>query len=375
MVGLDVVRISLAWAMFLSALALSGCGSSSGGAKTGGDKGATGYEKVFAAVKGLHGKTRLAKLLALAKAEGGAVTVYTSARSDVSEGLASAFEDAYGLDVALYRANTEAVAERITEEAKANFRGGDVTELDGVALYNLNRASLIVDYDPDGLSQLGAGANRDGWTVTEFRKFTVSWNTDRVKNGEQPRTWEDLADPKWKGKLAMEFGDFEWYGTLRDYWINQEGKTPAEADRLFAQMGRNALVLTGHTLMTELLAAGELDVAATPFSSTVDDLRKKGAPIARLPAVEPVVVRSNGVALVRHARNPAAAVLYLEWLVGPGQKVAFDLGRDPARRDLATAETFKTISVDYSKLVEHQDEWSTQYERFLSKGKEVHKGG
>jgi iron(III) transport system substrate-binding protein len=300
--------------------------------------------------------------------------VYTSANSDVAEGLAGAFEDAYDLDVALYRANTEAVAERITEEARANFHGGDVGELDGVALFNLDRESLIVDYTPDGVSRLVAGADRQGWTVTEFRKFVVSWNTDRVHEGDQPRSLEDLADPRWKGKLAMEFGDFEWYGTLRDYWI-EKGKSEAEADRLFSQMGRNALVLTGHTLMTELLAAGEFDVAATTFSTTVDELRKKGAPIARLPAVEPVIVRTNGVALIRGSRHPAAALLYLEWLIGPGQKIASDLGRDPARRDLAGGEKLRTVPVDYAKLVKRQKEWTTDYERILSKGKELREGG
>jgi iron(III) transport system substrate-binding protein len=366
MVGADVVRIILASAALLSALAFTGCGGS------GGDDGsASGYEEVFAAVQGLHGKARTRKLFQLAKAEGGALTVYTSANSDIAEGLAGAFEDAYDLDLALYRANTEAVAERITEEARANFRGGDVAELDGVALYNLNRESLIVEHRPEGLSRLVAGADRDGWTVTEFRKFVVSWNTDRVPEGEQPRTWEDLADPKWRGKLAMEFGDFEWYGTLRDYWIQEEGISEAEADRLFARMGSNALVLTGHTLMTELLAGGEFDVAATTFSSTVDALRKEGAPIARLPAVEPVIVRSNGVGLIRDAQHPAAAVLYLEWLIGPGQAVAFDLGRDPARRDLAAGDDFRTVPVDYSKLVTRQKEWTTQYERILSRGREL----
>jgi iron(III) transport system substrate-binding protein len=363
MVGADVVRIILATVALLSALAFTGCGGSGGG----GDRSASGYEDVFAAIQGLHGKARTRKLLQLAKAEGGALTVYTSANSDIAEGLAGAFEDAYGLDLALYRANTEAVAERITEEARANFRGGDVAELDGVALYNLNRESLIVEHRPEGLSRLVAGADRDGWTVTEFRKFVVSWNTDRVPEGEQPRTWEDLADPKWRGKLAMEFGDFEWYGTLHDYWVEEKGKTEAEADRLFAAMGRNARVVTGHTFMAELLAGGEFDVAASAFASTIDRLQKEGAPVSWHPSVEPVVGRVNGAGLVLDAPNPAAAVLYLDWIVGEGQAVLAELGREPARKDLLQQRNAKKINVDYSQLVERQDEWTSEYERVLSK--------
>jgi iron(III) transport system substrate-binding protein len=351
-------------------LAVATC-SASGQARTS----ATGYEKVFTAIKKLHGKARLSKLASLVKAQGATVTVYTSAKDDVSAGLAKAFEDTYGVDVQLYRADTETVAEKITQEAKAGIHGGDVTELDGVSLYNLNRQKLIVDYDGDGLARLSKGANRKGWTVTEFRKFVVAWNTDRVSKGQQPKTWQALAMPRWKGKLAIEAGDFEWYGTLRNYWITKLKMKPAKADQLWAQIGKNALVVKGHTLMTQLLAAGEFDVSANSFSTTVDQLRGKGAPISRLPTVQPVVVRSNGVALIRGARHPAAAVLYLEWLTGPGQKVAEDLGRDPARRDLVGDDTFKTIPVNYATLISHQKQWSDAYDRVLSGGTPLPGGG
>jgi iron(III) transport system substrate-binding protein len=267
------------------------------------------------------------------------------------------------------------VAEKIVQEAKANFHGGDVTELDGVALFNLNRQKLVVDYNGDGLARLAVGANRKGWTVTEFRKFVVSWNTDRVRTGQQPKKWQDLAAAKWKGKLGLEAGDFEWYGTLREYWIKKLKMSPAKADQIWTQIGRNALVIKGHTLMTQLLAAGEFDVSANGFSTTVDQLRAKGAPIARLPTVQPVVVRSNGVALVRGSRHPAAAILYLEWLTGPGQKVAESLGRDPARRDLVNQDKFKTISVNYAKVLAHQKEWSAAYDRVLSGGTPLPGGG
>jgi iron(III) transport system substrate-binding protein len=368
MVGGHVVRLLSVILAGVLALAVCSAGSRA-------QTRANGYEKVFAAIKHLHGKARLAKLAALGKAQGGTLTVYTSAKDDVSAGLAKAFGDQYGIDVQLYRADTETVAEKITQEAKANVHGGDVTELDGVALFNLNRQKLVVDYDPDGLARLAKGANRRGWTVTEFRKFVVSWNTDRVHPGQQPKTWQDLAAPKWKGKLGIESGDFEWYGTLRNYWITKLKMSPAKAGRLWAQIGQNALVIKGHTLMTQLLAAGEFDVSANGFSTTVDQLRAKGAPIARLPTVQPVIVRSNGVALIRGARHPAAAILYLEWLTGAGQKVAESLGRDPARRDLVGKDKFKTISVDYAKVLAHQKQWSDAYDRILSGGTPLPGGG
>jgi iron(III) transport system substrate-binding protein len=350
------------------AFALGGCGGSS---EPKIDRSETGYEQVFAAIQGLHAKQRTAKLLALAKKDGGDLSLYTSAKSDVAEALAGGFEDFSGLDVALYRATTEAVAARLSEEARADFHGADVVEADGVALYNLNRESLLVDYRPDGLTRLAPGSDRDGWTACEFVTFVVSWNTKLVHDGEQPRSWEDLADPRWKGKLALEFGDFEWYGTLRDYLIKSEGKSEAEVDRLFQRMGQNALVFKGHTFMTQLLAEGEVDVAASAFASTVDQFRKDGASVSWQPPVEPVIVRTNGAGLVQGSRNPAAAVLYLEWLANDGQDLLAKVGREPVRKDLALGRTIRSVPVDYAQLVTHQKEWSSDYERILSKSEKA----
>jgi iron(III) transport system substrate-binding protein len=360
-------RTSIVLGLLTLTLVLGGCGGSS----TQDDETttATGYEKVFAAVRGLHGTKRTAKLASLAKREGGKLTVYTSINSEAAGKLADEFEDAYGIEVAFYRGSTEVIAERLLQEARADFQGADVAGLDGLELFNLDQLSLLVDYTPDGVSRLVPGADRDGWTVSEFATFVVSWNTNRVPEGEQPRSWEDLADPRWRGRLAMESSDFEWYGTLRDYWVTEGGKSEAEADRLFEQMARNAKALSGHTLMTQLLAAGEFDVAATTFASGVDQLRNEGASISRTPAVEPVVVRTNGVALVRQARHPATAALYLEWLVADGQELILELGREPARRDLATTSGVSRIYEDYTKLVRHQKEWIADYERVLRNAK------
>ena len=86
-----------------------------------------------------------------------------------------------------------------------------------------------------------------------------------MKQGQQPRRWEDLADPKWKGKLEMELSDVDWYKTLWEYWV-KHGKSPQEADRLFTAMARNAAFVKGHTVMGELLGAGEYAVSASNYS-------------------------------------------------------------------------------------------------------------
>ena len=83
----------------------------------------------------------------------------------------------------------------------------------------------------------------------------------------------------------------------------------AEADARFERIARNARVIEGHSLGAQLLAAGEVDALAPGYAHNIDGLIEKGAPVAWTPAVEPVILRQNGVAILQDAKHPAAAAL------------------------------------------------------------------
>src|SRR3712207_2539013 len=157
--------------------------------------------------------------------------------------------------------------------------------------------------------------------------------------------------------FRSEAGDFDWMLGLWRYWVDEAGKSDAEAERLFEAIGRNALVVKGHTLMGQLLAAGEYEVAATNFSHVVERLRQDGAPIAADPPVEPIVTRIDGVGLVRSARHPATAVLFVEWWLSEGQKVLVELDREPARKDLSKTSDAEQTPVDMSTLEKEASKW------------------
>ncbi len=117
-----------------------------------------------------------------------------------------------------------------------------------------------------------------------------------------PTSWEELADPRWKGQLAIEAGDVNWYAALRDYWLEQ-GKSEEEVDRLFEAIAGNALVVRGHTLLGQLMAAGEFAMGPN-YLSRVDTFRKEGAPLAWQPAVEPLFPEPQGVGVVEGGPAP-----------------------------------------------------------------------
>jgi iron(III) transport system substrate-binding protein len=333
----------------------------------------SGYEKVLAAIDGLDTQQRLDKLAQMAEKEG-QFSLYTSLTSDVEDAVTEAFEDTYDLDVSVYRADSETVLKRLSEEYKANFRGADAVETNGPELFNLNKEKVLVDYQPSSLGDLVEGSDFDGWTATRFNKFVVSWNKKLVRDGQQPKSWEELADPKWNGKLTLELGDVEWYKTLFE-WFREQGKSEAEAQKIFEEMARSGTITKGHTVMGELMAAGDIGVAASNYSYLVQQLADKGAPVAWKPAVEPIVSRPNGVGLVQGAKHPAAALLFEEWLLSQdGQKVLAKERLDVARKELATAKGAEEIRVDLPSFIQEQDEWTDRYEKLTQLGEEADGG-
>jgi iron(III) transport system substrate-binding protein len=371
-----LLRVLLSVLGVAVALAISACGGSPSAQQTSTGSAAkpasdAGLGKVLTAVNGLSGKQRADKLAKMAKDEGGELSLYTSMTSDVEDAVTKAFADDTGIDVSVYRSQSETVLERLSQEAKAGYRGADAVETNGPELFTLNSERVLSPYAAPARSTLVQGSDYDGWTADRFNKFVISWNTKLVHSGQQPRSWEDLANPKWKGRLEMELSDVDWYKTLWEYWVKQQGKSPQEADQLFAGMARNAAFIKGHTVMGALLGAGQYAVSASNYSYLVQNGLEQGAPEAWKPVVEPVLARPNGVGIVRGAKHPAAAMLFNDWILGDGQKILAKLNLDVSRKDLATTSTSKQILVDLPSLLKSETEWTDRYDKLTRLGKVV----
>jgi iron(III) transport system substrate-binding protein len=210
----------------------------------------------------------------------------------------------------------------------------------------------------------------DGWIADRFNKFVISWNTDSVSQTQAPASWEDLADPKWNGQLALEPSDVDWFKTLWEYWIDQ-GKSEQEVEQLFRDMADGALFTKGHTVMGELLSAGEFQVAASNYSYIVQNAKDDGAPVEWQPPAEPIISRPNGIGLVKGAQHPATAILFMEWMLTKGQEVLVEFNLDPAREDLATTPGTEEVLVDLDDYLATQEDWTKRYEDLSSLGKLV----
>ena len=123
----------------------------------------------------------------------------------------------------------------------------------------------------DAVRKEGSGR---GWTATRFNVFVVGWNTNLVKPGQEPKTFEELADPKWKGKVSMEIGDVDWFTALYQHFLKQ-GKSEQEVTDLFKRIAANSKIAKGHTVQGELLSAGQFPVAISSYSHTIDKAARR----------------------------------------------------------------------------------------------------
>ncbi|MFZ5850209.1 MAG: ABC transporter substrate-binding protein [Actinomycetota bacterium] len=356
----------------VTALLLAGCGSSPVTAANGpgaATASATAGGGLYAPYAGLTGTARTQKLLADAKAEGGVLDIYTS-NTDIDK-LTGAFQKAYpDIKVNAFRANSETVLQRVLQESQANRTQNDVVDTNDGELRAMNDQGLLTGYTGPALAGLRDAAKQfKGWTAERFNAFVVGWNTKLVPAGQEPKTFTELADPKWKGKLSLEVGDWDWYASLYTYLTQEQKMSPADVDQVFKDIVANAKVAKGHTVQGELLGAGQFSVALSLYSHTVDKAAAKGAPVAWKPAVQPVILRPNGVGLMTKARHPAAALLWLDWVLGDGQQVIAASERIPAAKQVPGLENPIPDGVTVYNVpetaIKDSKKWNTAYDDLL----------
>ncbi|MEU6854667.1 extracellular solute-binding protein [Actinacidiphila alni] len=312
--------------LLAAGLVLVGCGSSPA---TSGGSGKAASDP-YAPYASLTGAQRTQKLLADAKSEGGVLDLYTS-NTDIQD-LVDGFKKAYpGVKVNAFRANSETVLQRVLQEDQAGKPQNDVVDTNDSELRSMDKQHVLTPYDGPAKAGLRPSATTfGGWTAERFNAFVVGWNTDVIPQGQPPRTFADLADLKWKGKLSLEVGDWDWYASMHTYLTDNQHMSAADVDALFKKIVANSKVTKGHTVQGELLSAGQFGVALSVYSHTIDKAAKKGAPVAWRPTVQPVILRPNGVGLMAHARHPAAALLWTDWVLSAGQQTIAKSLRIPA---------------------------------------------
>ncbi len=188
----------------------------------------------------------------------------------------------------------------------------------------LSREKLLQPVSSPVHADLAPGsvpAHRE-WAATILSVWVQAYNTSVVKKDDLPKTYRDLLDPKWKGKLGIEAKNDDWFATVV-LLLGGEEKGLAFFRELVAKNGISPR--QGHTLLNNMVISGEVPLALTVYNYMPEQAKKKGAPIDWF-AIEPAVARSNAIGVARNAPHPAAALLFYEYLLGPDGQSAMVSG-------------------------------------------------
>ena len=273
--------------------------------------------------------TRHQKLVEAAKKEG-SLTFYTSIAEKDGPTLALDFEKRYGIKVNVWRASSTKVLQRAVIESQANRWDFDVVDISAPEMEALYREKILqevrsvhhADLFPESMP-----AHR-GWAPQFLSVFVQAYNTNLVKKADLPKRYDDLLDPKWKGKLAVEAKDNEWYCGLMKHLGEETGSKLFKA--LVSKNGWS--VRTGHSLLNNMVVSGEVPLALTVYSYMTEQAKQKGAPVDWF-AIDPVIGRSNGIGVSKKPPHPNAALLFYEYMLSDAQPLMVKMNYlSPARK-------------------------------------------
>jgi iron(III) transport system substrate-binding protein len=280
--------------------------------------------------------------------------------------MLEAFGKKYGIKVKSWRAGSEAILQRITTEARGNRFEVDLVQNNAPENEAAHREKLLQEVRSPYLADLvpqAVPAHRE-WVGITFDVWTAAYNTDKVKKSELPKSYQDLQDPKWKGRLGIEADNFGWFGALLTELGEEQGTKLF--NNIVATNGISAR--KGHSLLATLVASGDVPLALTVYNWNPEQLKAKGpAPIEGL-FIPPVIAQPSTIALLKRAPHPAAALLFYDFMLTEGQKMLADNSYVVTTKKLPSPVAGVPIKyIDPAQALDRQEKWQKNWEEIIVK--------
>lgn len=254
-----------------------------------------------------------AALIPAAKKEGKMVW-YTSLALPYSTALANLFMNKYkGIEVEVHRTGSQRVLQRAMQEVAAGIKNFDVIHTsDGGHFVLLKQKGLLVKYVPKGVESFPEGfKDRDGFHYgMRAGVSAILYNPNIVSEKEAPKTWRDLLDPKWKGKMVTAHPGYSGFIMTHVLaLVNQYGW------EYFKELANNKLhVVQSANDPVGIVASGERPVSANSAEYFAYRNMKKGNPIKIVYPKEGVPLVISPTAIAKDAPHPNAAKLFTEFI-------------------------------------------------------------
>jgi iron(III) transport system substrate-binding protein len=310
-----------------------------------------------------EGVDRSQRLVEGARREG-VLNVYSSMVDKDLRRLVAEFEKQYGIKVNVFRSGKNKVLQRVINEAQAGRHEVDIVHNPAPEMEALYREKLLQEVRSPVHKELipGAIAAHRMWAGPRIYIFTQAYNTNQVRREELPRTWEDLLDPRWKGRLGIEGKEQEWFYTLVQEMGEEKGL--AFFRRLVATNGLS--VRQGNALLNNMVVAGEVPLALTLYSYLPEQSKNSGAPIDWF-NLAPTIAYTDGIGVARNARHPHAAVLFYDYMLGEGQALMATMNHVVTnRRQAAGLAKLQLKFIDVAAVLDGYERWGRIFDETIN---------
>ena len=266
-------------------------------------------------------------LIEAAKKEG-QVIYYTSTDLPVAEKLAKAFEAKYpGIAVRVERTGAERLFQRIGQEYSSNIRAVDIVNSSDAAHFIVwKRDGVLAPYVTEDVAKFYPDEHKDAdGQFASFRVWLsiIAYNTNLVKAEDAPKSFADLLDPKWKGKIVKAHPGYS--GTILTATFEMVRDIGWQYYEQLAK--QNIMQVQSATDPPKKLSLGERSVMADGTEYNIFLLREAGQPVEAVYPTEgtPFIVGPNGI--FKAAPNPNAAKLFQNYCFTPdAQRIVIDPG-------------------------------------------------
>jgi iron(III) transport system substrate-binding protein len=273
----------------------------------------------------------------------GEVVWYGGGSSEIDEIIGKSFTKKYPfIQPKKFRIQSQKLLVRFEAETRAGKHVADIVRTTDWYIDIFKKKGLLLKYDsPERKFFMNELKDSDGYYTALYKQLhCLAYNTRMMRKEELPRTYDDLLDPKWKGKLGLEDASYVWFVNL----IKIKGES--QGIEFMKKLARqNVSLRSGTTLLTNLVTAGEIPLAIDIYADNVVRTKKEGAPID-FHVLEPAIVHTITGGISKYAPHPNAAKLFMDYLLSEeGQKIYLMESREPARTGIETPWVPKGIKL------------------------------
>jgi iron(III) transport system substrate-binding protein len=265
----------------------------------------------------------------------GTLSWYTSTPFPLVQQLADKFTEQTGVKVQVLRSGGEAVIRRFLQENQAGQRAADVlTMSDAGAANGMTRQGLFAPFRPAGFDKVLDGAkDKEGhWIAQRIHLIGMVVRSDKVAEKDRPKTWSDLTDAKFKGQMVMPDPSYTAIQLIVVGMLSQK----LGWDFYNALRKNDTMIVQGHQQVYKTMQQGERLIAAEGSDPRSFNNGKEVPNQAVIYPTEGVFVISSPTAIIKNARNPNAARLFVEFMVSPAaQQMVAANAIHSARMDIA----------------------------------------